>query len=227
MEHQQVDAVVCLGDIAAGGPDPRGAIDRIADLGWTAVRGNIDVTQADMPGWWRNPTNLPRPARPGMEVSVWGVERLERRHRRWLSALPPTASVGLGDAGALHAFHGSPRSADEMITDATSDEDLATMCGRTDARILAGGHTHVPMLRMLESRTVINPGSVGMPFAGYGYAGGVDVLAHAAYAIVDVIGDRAAVEFHQVDVDRAALESSVEKSGMPHRAWWLGLRAGD
>lgn len=50
---------------------------------------------------------------------------------------------------------------------------------------LAGGHTHVPLVRRFHDQTIINPGSVGLPFTTYGSAGEVPVMNHAAYAIVE------------------------------------------
>jgi hypothetical protein len=70
-------------------------------------------------------------------------------------------------------------------------------------------------------QTVVNPGSVGRPFAEYGYAGGVAVLAHAAYAVVTATLGEVSIELRQVAVDQAALEASVAKSGMPRAEWWL------
>jgi hypothetical protein len=63
-----------------------------------------------------------------------------------------------------------------------------------------------------------------MPFAEYGYAGGVGVLRHAAYAMVTIDGGVMSIQLRQVAVDAALLEASVARSGMPHAAWWLGLR---
>jgi predicted phosphodiesterase len=50
-ERRGVDGVVCLGDLAAGGPQPREAIERLRDLGFAAVRGNTDEwLLGDVPG---------------------------------------------------------------------------------------------------------------------------------------------------------------------------------
>jgi predicted phosphodiesterase len=41
--RRRVDEIVCLGDIAAGGPQPRDALERLRALGCAVVRGNADV----------------------------------------------------------------------------------------------------------------------------------------------------------------------------------------
>lgn len=220
------DVVVCLGDIAAGGPDPGGAIERVAEVATFAVQGNTDAGLVDMPAWWQDPASigLPDDAIPGMEVTVWTAERLTEEHRGFLADLPLTVEVDLGEAGELLAFHGSPASFDDLITATTAPDELDTMCAGTAASLLAGGHSHVPLLRRHRGITLINPGSVGMPFGRYGYAGGAPVLSHAEYAVLSVAGSLVDVELRQVPVDREKLHASVDQSGMPRADWWLGLR---
>ncbi|MDH3249767.1 MAG: metallophosphatase family protein [Acidimicrobiia bacterium] len=222
------DVVICLGDIAAGGPDPGGAIDRVAEVATFAVQGNTDAGLVDMPAWWRDPGSigLPDDAIPGMEVTVWTAERVTEEHRGFLADLPLTVEVDLGEVGDLLAFHGSPRSFDELVTATTAPDALDTMFAGTSASVMAGGHSHVPLLRRHRGITRVNPGSVGMPFGRYGYAGGAPVLAHAEYAVLSAAGSLVDVELRQVPVDRETLEASVGRSGMPRADWWLGLREG-
>jgi predicted phosphodiesterase len=40
--RRRVDEIVCLGDVAAGGPQPREALERLRTLGCAVVRGNAD-----------------------------------------------------------------------------------------------------------------------------------------------------------------------------------------
>lgn len=42
VRRRRIAEIVCLGDIAAGGPEPREAIDRLRGLGYPVVRGNAD-----------------------------------------------------------------------------------------------------------------------------------------------------------------------------------------
>ena len=143
---------------------------------------------------------------------------------QFLAGLSATVEVELGSAGRLLGFHGSPQSATDFITATTPPEELDEMLAGADHSVLAGGHTHVPMVRRHRSRTIINPGSVGLPFATYGYAGEVTVLNHAAYALVTANGAELSIELCQVPIDQGQLSRQVEASPMPHGAWWLGLR---
>lgn len=226
MKTVRPDVLVCLGDIAAGGPDPAGSVDRLMDLGCIAVQGNTDAGMIDMPSWWRDPMSRfhPADAVPGIEITVWSATGLAAAHRTFLAALPLTASVRLEATAELLAFHGSPRSFDESLTASTTTEELDEMFDGTRAGVLAGGHTHVPLTRRHRRRVVVNPGSVGMPFADYGYIGSVAVLGHAAYAVVSSGEDGFDVERRIVEVDENRLEASVRASGMPHADWWIAQR---
>ncbi len=226
MQSDPPDRIVCLGDVAAGGPDPTGAIERLIAIGCETVQGNTDAGLVTMPDWWRDPASigLPEQAFPGMDITVWSSEQLHSDHRHYLDALPLTSRVELGTAGSMLAFHGSPRSADDYISATTKAEDLDQMFAGHSENWLVGGHTHVPLIRSYGTRTIANPGSVGMPFVDYGYAGGVPVLAHAAYGMLSTTADRVRFELRQVAVDQERLRQQVERSDMPHAEWWLGIR---
>ena len=57
------------------------------------------------------------------------------------------------------AFHGSPRSYDDVLL--PESEDTAAWSG-TGADVLAGGHTHLQWTRTIVGALYVNPGSVGV-----------------------------------------------------------------
>ncbi len=220
------DVTMCLGDLAANGPDPTGAIDRIAELACPVVMGNTDSDLVNMPDWWHDPAAVgaPEDAQRIIEISRWCANQLEDHHKRFLAALPPSIEIDLDEAGHLLGFHGSPKSATDVITASTPPDDLDAMIDGYGQAILAGGHTHVPMIRRHRTQTIINPGSVGLPFAAYGFAGDVAVLNHAAYGSITTTGKQINIELRQIPVDPNSLSSQITNSEMPHGQWWLSLR---
>ena len=78
-----VDLVVCLGDIAANGPDPAGAVDRIAEFGCPVVMGNTDADMVRVPDWWHDPgpVGVPEATQRVVEISLWRASQLSERHR--------------------------------------------------------------------------------------------------------------------------------------------------
>ncbi|HZJ48500.1 MAG TPA: hypothetical protein VFD97_05635, partial [Acidimicrobiia bacterium] len=155
----------------------------------------------------------------------WCADQLDSGHRELLAGLPSTLEVDLGDAGRVLCFHGSPRSPTDVITDETPPNEVAEAMHGSSHRFLAGGHAHVPLVRPFGDQTIIDPGSVGMPFASYGFAGEVPVMNHAAYAVVAATAADVSVEFREVPLDVDALARAVRSSGMPHVEWWLGFRS--
>lgn len=211
-----VDAIVCLGDLAAMGPRPGEAIARVAALGCPVVQGNTD-------DWLLH--GLPTPpagnetAARIRNVNAWCAAALEPAHRAFLAALPPTVALDL-DGVALLAYHGSPRSHMENTLPTTPEETLAEWFAGVDAPLLAGGHTHHQMLRRWQGRTIVNPGSVGLTFQRFP-APSIASPPWAEYAIVEVAGGGVRVDLRCVPVDLDALAADVAASGMPHQAWWL------
>jgi predicted phosphodiesterase len=83
--------------------------------------------------------------------------------------------------------------------------------------VLAGGHTHIAMLRRHGPSLVVNPGRVGMPFEAAADGGAFRNPPWAEYAIAD----GAQVEFRRVPVDVGAVTAAAFASGMPHAGWWV------
>ncbi len=227
ISQRGVDLICCLGDVAANGPDPAGAVDRIIGLACPVVMGNTDADMVSVPDWWHDPAaaGVPDAAKRVIDISLWCASQLSEAHMKFLAGLPKTVEIDLGEAGLLLAFHGSPKSAIDIITATTPPDELDRMLAHSEGSVLAGGHTHVPMVRRHGTMTIINPGSVGPPFAAYGYAGDIPVMAHAAYTLITTNGSELSIELRQVPIDQEQLSRQVNASGMPHGVWWLGLRS--
>jgi predicted phosphodiesterase len=87
------------------------------------------------------------------------------------------------------------------------------------ASIVAGGHTHVQLLRRSGDRLLVNPGSVGLPLGSL--AGEPPLPAWAEYAVVEVDGDDVNVSFHRVSVDGEELTAAT--AAMPDASWAADL----
>jgi predicted phosphodiesterase len=85
------------------------------------------------------------------------------------------------------------------------------------ATVLAGGHTHVQMLRQHRGMLLVNPGSVGMPFREYVGGREPELMAHAEYAIVEAEGGEVGVSLRRVPLDRGALRRAAAESDNPMR----------
>jgi predicted phosphodiesterase len=53
LQAEAVDQLICLGDVAAVGPQPHEVIGRLRDVGCPAVKGNTDAWLSDDAVWAR------------------------------------------------------------------------------------------------------------------------------------------------------------------------------
>ncbi len=207
IQSRSVDRIVCLGDVAATGPQPLPAIERVAALGCAVVMGNTDEWLIEP----RDESIEDDDTRRIVEIDLWAHDQLEPHHLEALRGYRP-----LIELDGLLCYHGSPRSNTEVLLPITPEAELAAMLEGHIEPIMAGGHTHMPMLRRHGGSLVINPGSVGMPFEHL--ADGT--FRNPPWAEYAIAGD-GEVEFHRVPVDVAAVTGTALRSGMPNASWWV------
>lgn len=208
-----VDLIVCLGDVAATGPQPREVIGRLREFGCPVVMGNTDALLLDPP------PAAPRSgeqARVVWEIDLWAARQLTAEDRDFLASFRPTVEVPLDGASALLCFHGSPRSNTEVILPTTPDEALEPMLAGSGHALLAGGHTHQAMVRRYKASILVNPGSVGFPYDRVPPRQGTRKPAWAEYAVITWTHDRKDVELRRVRYSLDALLQAVRTSGMPY-----------
>ena len=199
---RDADLVVVTGDHASG-PQPTAVLDRLAELGdrVVLVRGNAD----------RELVALAR----GEEIEIpddvtpWAAAELLPRHVDLLAGLPHPVVLEVDGFGDVLFCHGTPRDDEEVVLVDSSLARWAEVLGSVapEVRTVVCGHTHMPFVRLVDRRLVVNPGSIGMP---YGRAGGSWALLRGG-----------AVTLHQtpVDVD-AAVAALVAGSTYSDRQAW-------
>lgn len=198
------DLIFHGGDLADWGSGPAEILDRIRDLGWPGVVGNTDEMLFD-------PRTLEEFARtssaPG---AIWDAVRemaaatrdvLGEERIEWLRGLPRAqehASVAL--------VHASPASRWVAPGSGASDTELESEYGPLDKAVVVYGHIHVSYIRKTIQRTIVNSGSVSLPYDGD---------PRASYVLLD--GETAAIKKVAYDVDREI--RAVKQNRMPHWDW--------
>jgi predicted phosphodiesterase len=158
LERLGIERVVCLGDVAQGGPQPAEVLDRLTALGWPVILGNADAFLLEVPA------DSPEPLTEAqLERRDWTLTQLSPAHLDQIRAFVPTLDVDV-DGLALRAFHGSPHSYDDVILPETSDAQVERMLGGSGVDLLAGGHTHLQWTRYVDGALYVNPGSVGLAY---------------------------------------------------------------
>jgi predicted phosphodiesterase len=197
---RSADLVVVTGDHAAG-PMPVETLDALTALGDRVllVRGNAD----------RELVTVARGGRSAHAESQWAGEQLRPDQVDLLAGLPHPVTVQLAGFGAAVFCHGTPRDDEEVVLVDTRLERWAEAFAglAPDVALVGCGHTHMPFVRLVDRRVVVNPGSVGMP---YGRAGG-------AWAMLR--DGQVSLRHTVVDLDAACRRIEAE-SGYPDRAAW-------
>lgn len=196
------DLIVVTGDHAAG-PQPTAVLDRLTSLGERVllVRGNAD---RELMAYRRGEgTTIPDPIAP------WAAQQLSQQHLDLLAGLPHPVTVDVDGFGPVLFCHGSPRDDNEVVLVDTRLARWAEVLADVpdQVRTIVCGHTHMPFVRLVDRRLVINPGSIGMP---YGRAGG-------SWALLE--GGNVTLRHTPVDLDEM-IAAVVAGSDFPGaRAW--------
>ena len=207
-----VDQIICLGDVATLGPEPAWTIERVRELGGTCILGNHDefMIDADLIHTY---TQVPII----VDSVEWCRAQLSTEHLDFIRTFRRTQEIPLDDGATLFLYHGTPRSHMEDMLATTSPDVVDEMLCGNRGTVLAGGHTHIQMMRQHRGMLVVNPGSVGMPFKEHCGGGPPTLLHHAEYAIVEARGASVSVTLRRVDLDTADLRAGLSGSSLPLR----------
>jgi putative phosphoesterase len=218
LAEESLDDLICLGDVAALGPQPGAVLTRLRALGCPVVMGNVDAWLLTLP-------NDAAADELDRALARWCTAQLTESDLAYVRAFPATYEQRLGAGQTLLCFHGSPRSYDDVIVSTTPNEALDAMLGDAHATILAGGHTHLQMVRRHGDVHLLNPGSVGLPAVGPAAILRNRDVRWAEYAVVEAAGDRLNISLRRTPLDVERMLAVASVSGMPTPAieWWVGL----
>jgi putative phosphoesterase len=211
-----VDQIICLGDIATLGPSPSRVIQTVRDLKCPCILGNHDA-------FLTNPEALHTytEAQIIVEAVEWCRSQLSTKDLNFLATFQPSIELIFESNYKILFFHGSPRSNTEDILSTTSPLDLDQILQHQKADILAGGHTHIQMLREHRGILIINPGSVGFPFKAYVAGKMPTLLGNAAYAFIDIDDGLIEVSLRRIAYKKDLLIKSLRDSTNPLRNWLI------
>jgi len=151
--HRGVSEFVDLGDVLYGPLAPKKTFKLLRQIKLVAqVQGNQD--RLILKG-------------PGTPTLDWVRCDLGEEPLSWLAALPSIATYG-----DCLLCHGTPYSDTTYLLEdvsagfarVRSEHEIENLLGSTEAPRILCGHSHVQrMVRLTSGRTIVNPGSVGVP----------------------------------------------------------------
>jgi predicted phosphodiesterase len=228
---QSVDVTVNLGDILSGPLWVSETADRLMALGLPTISGNHERQLLTL-------------AKERMGASdAFAAAQLNEAQRGWLRALPATWQL----SHEVFCCHGTPSDDLQYFLETVTDDFSpgrasgvrrarvseateragCSMLGVPDALILCG-HSHVPrVVRLLDGRLIVNPGSVGLQAYDDVHPHPHDIETGSTHACYGLLTRQAAgwkVELRRVPYDHERAATRAADSG--RKDWAHALRTG-
>ena len=208
LKKEKPDAVIVAGDLVMNGPDPSAAVDALRAMeadGATIVQGNTDVAVADFDyaaafPWFTD--GVPDAHRAAAE---WAHDELGDERLGWLRRLASERRLMLDDTMVL-ACHASPGSQTQGFDSQLDPSVVLELISRTDARVICCGHTHLPDVRDLGWKLIVNDGSAGWIFDG-------DPT--ASWALIEIDGATVNAEIRRTEFDTMTVSNAISARGLP------------
>jgi predicted phosphodiesterase len=210
IKQQAIEQMIVLGDLVFKGPEPEKCVEAMQALQVPIIRGNID----ELVGNGRIQAGFAINQQHEQDLHsemAWTRARLSDAQLEYLRTLPLMYEVQLTNTTRLRCVHATPHSLLEAVLPNANESQLEAMfiseqsVSRPD--IVAYAHIHLPYVRFFNGKTILNTGSVGLPFDG-------DV--RASYAILHCDENSAtSVELRRVPYNVERTIAAYVNSGHP------------
>jgi len=204
------DEIICLGDVATLGPQPKAVIQLLRERTTRRILGNHDDFMLN-PDLIHSYTEVP----VVVDSVEWCRARLSADEVAFLRTFSPNLEIPLGGDATLVLYHGTLRSHMEDLLATTPPEEVDEMLMHRRGTIMAGGHTHLQMARQHNGILIVNPGSVGLPFQEHPVGCPPTLLRQAEYATIESNNGTIGVQLRRVTVDRTAMAAAVASTDNP------------
>jgi putative phosphoesterase len=210
LAHEDFDEVICLGDVAQGGPQPVEVVDRLRELGWRSVFGNSDEFLLTLSFGREEVTERV------LAVGEWSRTELGDERLEFLGSFEPTLELDVAGQ-RLVCCHATPASNEDLILPDAARERVADALG--DADVVACGHVHLQWLRRVERKLWFSVGSAGLVWEHKDPLDERPFDPWAEYAVLTADDGKFRVEFRRVPFDVNELLAAYRASGMPDAEW--------
>jgi predicted phosphodiesterase len=156
------DSILIAGDFLNRGPQPREVLQLVRSLGWPLLRGNHEdyvlAQCCDIAG--DDPL-----ANPIWQPARWTAQQISKPVDD-IGALPIATTLTGPDDSRVLVAHGRPDVNNNGVFGRTTDDELRQMLSAQPPDLFLCAHTHVPLVRHIDTTLIMNVGAVGLPFNG-------------------------------------------------------------
>ncbi len=203
------DVVAVAGDLVFNGPEPAAAVDTLREMeldGAMIVSGNTDIAVADFDYAAAFPWMTDGVSEAFRVAAEWAHDALGDERIAWLRRLPAERRVHADDGVMVLVCHASPGSQTDGFDQVLDANVTLERAARTDARVIVCGHTHLPEVRDLGWKLIVNDGSAGYVFDG-------DPT--ASWALVDLVDGDVRTEIKRTSFDMLTVANAISARGLP------------
>ena len=205
---EKPDAVLVAGDLVLNGPEPGLVVDvlrRMADEGALVIAGNTDVAVADFDYAAAFPWMTDGVPDAIVDAAEWAHDELGPERVDWLRRLPAERRWRSDDDTLVLVCHGSPGSQTAGFDQGLEGSVTIERVARTDARVIVCGHTHLPEVRDLGWKVIVNAGSAGYVFDG-------DPT--ASWALIEIADGEVKAEIRRTAFDVLSVANAISARGL-------------
>lgn len=214
------NAMFCLGDLGAFGPNPDRVFPIICENGVQTLRGNYDDSIAAGLDDCQCGYTDPRDNYFARLSYRYTFRNTSPRWRHWMRSLPFDIRLRLGPHRVL-LCHGSPRRINEFLWESTTPTHfLEKLCEDHAADVIVATHTGLGWARRLsDDRLFVNVGAIGRPAN--------DGRTSVWYAMLSAENGSVEVELIPIEYDHRNLAEEMAAESLPEEfietiltGWW-------
>lgn len=199
IKKQDVTYTICLGDLVGYGCNPNEVIERLRNEKIPCIKGNYDASVVDKDYTFIRENEVNSFSLP------WAIKNVTNENIKFLKELPNTITLEFNNK-KIQFVHGSPRRINEYLTE--DYEKIDEVINEFNYDVLVCAHTHIPYVKIINSKIIINDGSVGKPKNG---------TPNATYLIIDITDDNLTPEIHSVSYDYKEIMNTMKNLNFPEK----------
>ncbi len=206
--REKPDAILVGGDLVLNGPEPAAVVDILRDLaasGALVVQGNTDIAVADFDYAAAFPSMTDGVPDAIQDAAEWAHDALGAERLDWLRRLPSERRWRADDDTLSLVCHASPGSQTAGFDQSLDPSVIIERVSRTDARVIVCGHTHLPEIRDLGWKLIVNDGSAGYVFDG-------DPT--ASWALIELVGGEVNAQIRRTAFDALSVANAISARGL-------------
>jgi predicted phosphodiesterase len=204
--RQKPDALMVAGDLVLNGPEPALVVDVLRNLpDALIIAGNTDIAVTDFDYAAAFPWMTDGVPDTIVDAAEWAHDALGDERLDWLRRLPSERRWRTDDDTLVLVCHASPGSQTSGFDQHLDPSVTIELVARTDARVIVCGHTHLPEVRDLGWKMIVNDGSAGYVFDGD---------PSASWALIDIADGDVQAEIRRTTFDTLAVANAISARGL-------------